>query len=335
MAVLFYFDDRFTQHDTGPHHPERPARLEAVFDGLTRFDLNEALDRRSPRPATDQELELVHDPAYIKALENFCLTGGGNIDADTHVSLESANIARLAAGAGLDAIGRLRDGESDSAFLAVRPPGHHARPARAMGFCLYNNAAIAAAALAEQGERVAVVDFDAHHGNGTSEAFYERDDVLYVSWHQDRLYPGTGRIDEWGSGPGLGWTLNIPMPPGATGEHYRRSIEEIVAPLIEMHGSTWLLLSAGFDAHRRDPLTDLALTSGDFADITADLLQLVPPGRRMAFLEGGYDLEAVAESVAATVGAMVDEQVRPEPPSHGGPGEDSVLVVEGLRRRFL
>lgn len=335
MAVLFYFDQRFTEHDTGPHHPERPSRLDAVFSGINRYQLDEALDRRDPRPATDDELTLVHDLGYVRALENFCLTGGGNVDADTYVSLESANIARLAAGAGLDAIERLRNGESDSAFMAVRPPGHHARPTRAMGFCLYNNAAIAAAALAQQGERVAVVDFDAHHGNGTSEAFYERDDVLYVSWHQNRLYPGTGRVDEWGSGPGLGWTLNIPLPEGATGEHFRRSIEEIVAPLIERHGSTWLVISAGYDAHRRDPLTDMGLTSGDFADIMTDLLQLVPPGRRLAFLEGGYDLDAIADSVAATIGAMVDEAVRPEPASHGGPGEDSIVVVEAMRRRFL
>lgn len=335
MAVLFYSDHRFEEHDTGPHHPERPARLEALTQGIERYQLGEALDRRAPRPATDDELALVHDPGYVRALENFCLTGGGNIDADTYVSLESANIARLAAGAGLDAIERLRNGESDSAFMAVRPPGHHARPTRAMGFCLYNNAAIAAAALAATGEKVAVVDFDAHHGNGTAEAFYDRDDVLYVSWHQNRLYPGTGRVDEWGSGPGLGWTLNIPLPEGATGEHYRRSIEEIVAPLIEVHGSTWLLISAGYDAHRLDPLTDMGLTSGDFADITTDLLQLAEPCRRLVFLEGGYDLDAVADSVAATLGAMVDEPIRPEPPTHGGPGEDSIVVVEAMRRRFL
>lgn len=335
MTVLCYFDERFLDHDTGPYHPERPARLQAVTAGLARYGLDEALDLREPRAARDDELALVHDLAYVRAIEEFCAKGGGEIDADTRVSRDSEAIARLAAGAGLDALERLRAGEAGVAFMAVRPPGHHATPTRAMGFCIYNNAAVAAATLAASGERVAIVDFDAHHGNGTSDAFYQRDDVLYVSWHQNHLYPGTGRVDEWGSGAGLGWTLNMPMPEGATGEHYRRSIEETVAPLVEAHGSTWLIISAGFDAHRRDPLTDLGLTSGDFADITADLIQLVEPGHQLVFFEGGYDVEAVSESAAATIGALVGEKIHPEPPSHGGPGEDSLAVVEILRHRFL
>ncbi len=335
MAVLGYFDERFKDHDTGPHHPERPARLSAVTDGLRRFDLTEAMTPCAPRLATDDELTLVHDLAYVRAIDKFCADGGGDLDADTRVSANSAVIARLAAGAGLDAIERLQDGQADAAFMAVRPPGHHATPTRAMGFCIFNNAAVAAAALAASGQRVVIVDFDAHHGNGTSDAFYDRDDVLYVSWHQNRLYPGTGRVDEWGSGMGLGWTLNMPMPEGATGEHYRCSIEETVAPLIESHGSTWLIVSAGFDGHRQDPLTDLGLTSGDFAAITSDLLQLASPGHRLVFLEGGYDLKAIAESTAATVGAMVGEHIHPEPPSSGGPGEDALAVVEILRGRFL
>jgi acetoin utilization deacetylase AcuC-like enzyme len=199
---------------------------------------------------------------------------------------------------------------------------------------VFNNAAVAAAALAARGERVLVVDVDAHHGNGTQDIFYERGDVAYVSWHQHPLYPGTGRSDETGSGEGEGSTLNLPMPPDATGEHYRRSIEEIVAPFAERFGATWLVLSAGFDGHRRDPLTDLALTSGDFSDITADLLQLVEPGRRLVFLEGGYDLQAVADSTAATVGSLLGERVHPEAPSAGGPGSVVVDQVAELRRRF-
>mgnify|MGYP006054726855 CR=1 FL=1 len=267
----------------------------------------------------------------MASIDNFCEAGGGHIDADTVVSGESAAVARLAAGSGIDAVERLR---ADSAFLALRPPGHHATATRAMGFCLFNNAAVAAATIAAGGERVLIVDVDAHHGNGTQDIFYERGDVAYVSWHQHPLYPGTGSIDEVGRGDGEGTTLNLPMPPGATGEHYRRSIEVVVAPFAERFGADWLIVSAGFDGHRGDPLTDLALTSGDFADITSDLLQLVGPGRRLVFLEGGYDLEAIAESAAGTVGAMLGERIHPEAPSGGGPGGSVVSQVAEIRRRF-
>jgi acetoin utilization deacetylase AcuC-like enzyme len=334
MAVLLYTDERFREHDTGPHHPERASRMGAVATGLSEYGLSEALTHVTPRPATDDELRLVHPEAYVSSIERFCASGGGHLDADTVVSTGSAIAARLAAGAGIDAVERLRAGEATSAFLAVRPPGHHATATRSMGFCLFNSAAVCAASLAATGERVMVVDVDAHHGNGTQDIFYDRDDVTYVSWHQDPLYPGTGRSDQWGTGRGVGHTLNLPMPPGATGEHYRRSIEQVVAPLAERIGVTWLVISAGYDGHRHDPLTDLGLTSGDFADITADLISLVEPGRTVVLLEGGYELRAVADSAAATVGALLGEHVHPEPPSAGGPGSASVDQVAELRRRF-
>jgi acetoin utilization deacetylase AcuC-like enzyme len=335
MTVLFYADDRFAEHDTGPYHPERPARLGAVEAGLERHGLLEGVTRARPRPAEDRELWTVHPAEHIDRIERLAAAGGGHLDPDTVVSPGSAAAARLAAGAALDAVDRLSRGEADAAFLSVRPPGHHATAARPMGFCLYNTMAVAAATLAQRGERVLVVDFDAHHGNGTQEIFYARSDVAYVSWHQDPLYPGTGDLDETGVDDGEGWTVNVPLPPGATGEHYRAAVEQVVAPLVEAHRSTWVLLSAGFDGHLRDPLTDLSLTSGDYADLVADLVQLADPGRCLAVLEGGYDLQAVADSAAATIGSLLGLRVHPEPPSAGGPGAHHLERARQARREFL
>ncbi|HET8620466.1 MAG TPA: histone deacetylase [Acidimicrobiales bacterium] len=333
MPILFVSHPGYVEHDPGRGHPERPQRLVAVEMGAELSGLDSELVRVPARPATEREIERVHTPTYVGALERFCRSGGGNLDADTAAVPASWEAARLAAGAGLAAIERLEAGEGTAAFCAVRPPGHHALPARAMGFCLFNNVAVAAAALAERGQRVLLVDYDAHHGNGTQDSFYDDRRVTYVSFHQSPLYPGTGSVLETGDGEGRGRTVNVPVPPGATGDVYRAAIEEVVAPLAAEVGATWLLLSAGFDAHRADPLTELALTSGDYADMTADLVGLVEPGHVLAFLEGGYDLEALRDSTAAALGALAGERVHIEAPSGGGPGRDAIAAAGLAHRR--
>jgi len=203
-----------------------------------------------------------------------------------------------------------------------------------MGFCLFNNVAVTAAALAERGERVLVVDYDAHHGNGTQDIFWTDPRVAYVSLHQYPLYPGTGGLREVGDGEGRGFTVNLPLPAGSTGDAYRAGVDEVIRPLAETFEPTWLLLSAGFDAHRADPLTDLGLSAGDVADLTSELLSLVPEGRRIAFLEGGYDLEALASCAAACLGALAGQRCADEPPTSGGPGREAVRSAALVRHEL-
>jgi acetoin utilization deacetylase AcuC-like enzyme len=329
-AVLVESHEACLGHDTGPGHPERPARLQAVAAGLSASGLGERLIRVTPRPARRDELELVHDPDHLDAIEQLCRRGGGLIDADTTASADSWSAALVAAGGGLDAAERLRAGEADAAFVAVRPPGHHATPRVAMGFCLVNNVAVTAANLAAAGERVLVVDYDAHHGNGTQEAFWRDARVTYVSLHEWPLYPGTGWLDESGAGAGDGATVNLPLPSGATGDVYLAAFDEVIGPVAERFEPTWLIVSAGFDAHRRDPLTTLGLSSGDYAALTSRLRTLVGPGRTIAILEGGYDLQALTDSTAACVAALGGDPVCPEPATAGGPGRDVVDVVRRL-----
>jgi acetoin utilization deacetylase AcuC-like enzyme len=316
-------------HDTGRGHPERPERIGAVLAGIDDAHLDDALATSAGRDATRAELELVHDARYVDALDEFARAGGGHLDPDTVVAAGSFAAASRAAGCGLEAADALARGDADTAFVVVRPPGHHATGARGQGFCLFNNVAVVAAALVARGERVVIVDWDVHHGNGTQDVFWDDPHVLYVSTHQYPAYPGTGRAEETGGPRAPGLTLNFPLPPGATGDVALDALDRVVTPAVERFAPTWVLVSAGFDAHRADPLADLVWSAGDYALLTARVLELAPgPGRTVAFLEGGYDLDALRASSAATVATLAGVAPVTEPPTSGGPGRAVIARTE-------
>lgn len=334
-------DPRFADHLTGDHHPERPARLRALAAAFESPLLEGAVRPIEFAPAPPEVIGLVHPVTMLQRLDDLVGVGGGWVDADTVCSPKSLEAAHLAVGAGLAAVAALQRGEGDAAFCAVRPPGHHATRTQSMGFCLVSNIAIVARTLVDAGERVWIFDFDAHHGNGTQDVFFDDPRVLFVSTHQWPLYPGTGRRTEIGAGDGIGTTINIPLPPEATGDVYLRAFDSIVAPAVERFAPTWLLISAGFDAHREDPLTELGLTAGDFAALTHRATALVPKGRVLAMLEGGYDLRALRDSSLAVLGALTDSDAEvatvigpDEAPSNGGPGEDAVAATVAHWHRY-
>lgn len=253
------------------------------------------------RSATNEELLAAHGSEFLKELQGFCAAGGGSIDADTYAVERSWEAARFAAGAGLTAIEAIDRGDADVGFAVVRPPGHHAERDRTMGFCLINNVAVTAAALARRGQRVAIVDWDVHHGNGTQEIFFRSPDVLYISLHHSPFYPGTGRTQEVGKGLGIGATVNIPILGGSDGSVYREAFSRIVLPILEQFGPDWLLVSAGYDGHIADPLGGMALTSDDYRVMAAALGREMQRTNTVFFLEGGYDLGAIRDSTKATL----------------------------------
>jgi len=334
MLHLSAWPDR-DGHLTGPSHPERPARVGAVLAGLSDAGLEEAVVRLAPRAATRHELVLAHKPAYLDWLEEVCRAGGGQLDPDTVASPGSWGTALLAAGAVLAVVESMEAAGEGVGFVAHRPPGHHATADQAMGFCLLNNVAVAAAALVERGQRVLVVDWDVHHGNGTESIFWDDPRALYVSTHQSPLYPGTGAAADVGGPNALGLNINVPVPPGATGDVLAYAFDELVAPAVERFSPDWALVSCGFDAHRSDPLAQLALSAGDFAGLAAQAASWVGPGRTVVVLEGGYDLDALSASAGAVFSALLGGSFRPEAPTSGGPGRQAVNHAREVLRRSV
>ena len=312
MRVGLYDHPAFRAHDSGAGHPERPARLDAVRRGIEEAALESRLQLLTPRAATREELRTVHTATHIDRL---AATDGRTtrLDPDTQAGPRSYAAALLAAGSVVDAVDRVLAGGIDRAFCAVRPPGHHAEADRAMGFCLFNNVAVGAArALAAGLTRVAIVDFDVHHGNGTQHIFYDDPRVLYVSSHAYPFYPGTGGLDEVGEGQGEGFTINLPLPATMGDAEYARIYREIVEPIVSAYDPELVLVSAGFDPHRDDPLAGMAVTERGFAAIAASCLEAASgtaKGRAILVLEGGYDLDGIAASTAAVVRVLLGEPV--------------------------
>ena len=327
--------ERFAEHRLPPGHPERVERAE-VMNVVASQARARGYEVTAPHPASTEQLARVHAPEYIARIAE---TAGRAValDPDTYTSAESHGIALLAAGAAVDAVKLVMDPERSkdrslprgvNAVLAmVRPPGHHAERGRAMGFCLFNNVAVAAAqARADGAERVAIVDYDVHHGNGTQHMFESDPAVLYVSLHQFPFYPGTGAVDEIGRGDGTGFTVNLPLEVGAVDEDYRLAFSEVVVPILRQYDPDLLIVSAGFDAHERDPLAGMRLTSGAFAAMTMELRKVAEEcsdGRIVLVTEGGYDLRALAESLEGVVETLA---ASPQPAA----SRDVLWVASGV-----
>jgi acetoin utilization deacetylase AcuC-like enzyme len=303
VPLILIASDRFAEHQTPPGHPERPERAQVMEAVAERWRAGGG-EVVAPRAASREQLARVHDAGYLKRISE---TAGQAValDPDTYTSPESHEIALLAAGAAVDAVERAMAASSHAILALVRPPGHHAERNRAMGFCLYNNVAVAAAHARTLGAaRVAIVDYDVHHGNGTQHIFDRDPGVLYVSTHQYPYYPGTGAAEEVGEGDGAGFTVNVPLEAGATDEDYQFVFAQVVLPVLRQFRPDIILVSAGFDAHERDPLGGMRLTTGAFAAMTAELRAVADNccgGRIVLLAEGGYDLEALGASLDAVV----------------------------------
>ena len=313
MSVILISTDRFAEHQTPPGHPERPERAE-VMDAVAARWRERGTEIVAPREATTEQLARVHSREHIHRMSE--TTGkSSQIDPDTYTSPESHEVALLAAGAAVDAVERVMGGSHKAAVAMVRPPGHHAERDRAMGFCLYNNVAVAAAHARAQGAaKVAIVDYDVHHGNGTQHIFETDPHVLYISTHQFPYYPGTGAADEVGREAGKGFTVNVPLEVGAVDEDYQLAFSTIVLPVLRQFEPDLIIVSAGFDAHEHDPLAGMRLSTAAFAAMTLELRAVAEEccrGRILSVIEGGYDLQALS----ASLDAIIEAHAGPAPAS--------------------
>lgn len=307
MTLLFQHP-RFIDHHTGPGHPERPERYLSIVDYQPFQEIAASCHTGEFSPLRPAELTSVHDETVARYVEQACLMGGGRIEADTVVSSASFEIGLLAAGACCAAIDAVMRGDDRTAFCMVRPPGHHATPNLSMGFCLFNNVALAALRALQRGaNRVLIVDWDVHHGNGTQDAFYDDDRVFFLSLHRSPFYPGTGLANETGTGRGLGYTLNVPLRFGITRRDYHSALHHALEKATLRCKPDLILLSAGFDAHAQDPIGSLGLEVEDYSEMTEFLLQAAKTlcqGRLISCLEGGYHLQRLAECVTTHVATL-------------------------------
>jgi len=332
MDLLLLNTDRCAMHTPPPGHPERPERQD-VFHVVAEAWRGRGAAVCEPTPASVEQVRRVHTAEFIEMLASTAGTAA-MLDADTYTSPESWDLTLLAAGAVVNGVDAVLNGEAKVAAALVRPPGHHSGPARARGFCLVNNVAVAAAhALARGVARVAIVDFDVHHGNGTQEIFERDPRVLFVSTHQWPHYPGSGLVGEAGSGPGEGFTVNLPLPAGATDADYDLVFRQVVVPVVTAFEPELVLVSAGFDAHERDPLAGMRLTDAGFAGLTGHIREIAERccgGRLVLTTEGGYDMAALASSLDASLAALTaapaGEGAHPAPAAGAAPRAAAVVA---------
>ena len=346
MEVALIYSEDYLKHSTGPAHVESPSRLRIILEGLRGYGLLNGLLRLvEPRPATPSEVRMVHESEYVEEVRRFCEAGGGYYDGDTYLSRESYNVALLAAGGSLKACELLLSGSYRRAFALVRPPGHHAGVAGTalgaptLGFCVFNNVALAAEYAINRGvSRVMIFDIDLHHGNGTQEIFNSTAQVLYVSLHQRGIYPGTGFEYEVGLGEGEGYTVNVPLPSRSGDEVYLEALEKVVRPVAEQFKPEMVMLSVGCDPHHSDPLGGMLLSAEGFYKLTSFAVEVAERfggGRVLGCLEGGYAADGLAKGMAACLQALAGQPLTVEDKKPSSPDrtwEAARQAVETVRR---